>query len=163
MVQKIPTETIWLPRPAWKYPGCFPKGFEKMIPELLGTDDFLHLFCGMSKIGYGVDIEETTRDTADLIADVHDLSEIEDERFEGAFADPPYTRDFSVKLYGKEYPKWEIWTKEMLKKVKIGGKIAVMHNWVIPRLPGCQYERILVIITRIKQYPKIVTVQKKYA
>ena len=45
--------------------------------------------------------------------------------------------------------------------VRTGGKIAIMQNYIVPRLPGCDFEEIITILLRIKQYPKIVTVQKK--
>jgi hypothetical protein len=36
-----------------------------------------------------------------------------------------------------------------------------MQNYIVPRLPDCAMEEIIVILLRIKQYPKIVTVQRK--
>lgn len=155
----IPLEIVWLPRPASKYPGCYPLGFEKRIPELLDTTNFVHLFAGMAKTGYRIDLKEDLN--PDLIADVHDLSMIEDETFDGAMADPPYNEDFADRLYGTPYPKWSTWTGEMVRIVKKGGLIGVMQNYVVPRLTKCEYHRIYVILTRIKQFPKIVTIQRR--
>jgi hypothetical protein len=45
--------------------------------------------------------------------------------------------------------------------VRPGGRIAIMQNYIVPRLPDCVMEEIIVILLRIKQYPKIVTVQRK--
>jgi DNA modification methylase len=155
----IPIKTIWLPRPATKYPGCYPLGFENMLHDILKTEDYIHLFAGKAKTGFRVDINKEV--TPNLVADVHDLSMIEDNKFYGAMADPPYTKEFAKNLYNTDYPKWSIWTKEMARVVKPNGLIGVMHNYVVPKIIGCQFEKIIVILTRIKQYPKIVTIQRK--
>jgi hypothetical protein len=36
-----------------------------------------------------------------------------------------------------------------------------MTNYPVPRLAGCEWEKIVIILLRIKQYPKIVTIQRK--
>ena len=38
-----------------------------------------------------------------------------------------------------------------------------MQNYIVPRLPECDMEEIIVVLLRIKQYPKIVTIQRKRA
>ena len=155
----IPIKTVWLPRPATKYPGCYPLGFENRLHNLLKTKNYIHLFAGKAKTGFRVDIKKELH--PDLIADVHDLSMIEDATYHGAMADPPYTKEFAEELYGTKYPEWSVWTQEMARVVKPNGLIGIMNNYVVPRIVGCQFEGILVIITRIKQYPKIVTIQRK--
>lgn len=151
-------DTIYLPRPASKYPGCYPLWFERKLPELLETENYIHLFAGMSTTGFRVDVNPDVN--PDLLADVHHLP-ILDNTFDGAMADPPYTEEFAESLYGTEYPTWNQWTSEMARVVKPRGRIGVMHNYIVPRIKGCQYEEILVILTRIKQFPKIVTIQRK--
>lgn len=158
---KIPLETVWLPRPAAKYPGCYPVGFENMVPTLLDTKNYVHFFSGMSKTGYRVDINPETN--PNLVGNVESLTEIPDCSFNGGLADPPYTEEFARDLYGTPYPKWSLWTKELVRVVNHGGRIGIMQNYVVPRLLGCHYTKILVIVTRIKQYPKIVTIQTKDA
>lgn len=155
----IPIKTIWLPRPAAKYPGCYPLGFENMLPKILKTSNYIHLFSGKAKTGFKVDIKMKLG--PDLIADVHNLCKIKDNEFDGAMADPPYTKEFAKELYGTKYPKWSVWTKEMVRVVRPNGLIAVMNNYIVPQIKGCKFEEIIVILTRIKQYPKIVTVQRK--
>jgi len=155
----IEVETIWLPRPSSDYSGCYPLGFETIIKDLLGTENYAHLFAGKSKTGFRIDIKKELR--PDLVADIENLSVIEDKKFDGVMADPPYTKEFANKLYDLPLPRWSKWTKEAVRICKIGGKIAIMHNYVVPRLPNCEYSKILVIITRIKQYPKIVTIQRR--
>jgi len=95
-----------------------------------------------------------------MVANV-EKTPIASETFEGGMADPPYTPEFAEKLYGTPYPRWSMWTQELVRVVKIGGRIAIMQNYIVPRLPKCRMEEIIVILTRIKQYPKIVTVQRR--
>lgn len=154
----IEIETVWLPRPATKYPGCYPLHFEKRIKDLLGTKDYVHLFSGTATTGHRVDIKPELK--PNTIANAEKLP-FEDNSFEGGFADPPYNATFAKDLYDTVYPKWGKWTHELVRVVKPNGKIGIMQNYIVPRLPGCQYEKIYVILLRIKQFPKIVTIQKK--
>lgn len=156
---RLKTSILYLPRPATKYPGCYPMHFERKLPDILETTDYVHLFAGMATTGFRIDIKPELN--PDMIADVHDLKKIEDDKFAAGIADPPYTAEFADKLYNTKYPQWGIWTKEFIRIIKIGGRIAIMHNYIVPRLPNCQMEEIIVILTRIKQYPKIVTIQRK--
>ena len=155
---KLKTSILYLPRPAAKYPGCYPLHFERKLPEILETENYIHLFAGKSISGFRVDIKEEV--CPDIVSDVHNLP-IGDNSFEGGMADPPYTEEFAEKLYGTEYPTWGKWTKELVRVVKPNGRIGIMHNYIVPKLTGCDMEEIIVILTRIKQYPKIVTVQRK--
>ena len=155
---KIKTSIMYLPRPASKYPGCYPMHFEKRLPEILETDFFVHFFAGMAKSGYRVDCNPDVK--PDLLARVEDTG-LPDNWFNAGMADPPYTPEFAKELYNTDYPKWSEWTKELVRVVKPGGRIAIMQNYIVPRLPGCLFEEIIVILLRIKQYPKIVTVQRK--
>jgi hypothetical protein len=132
--------------------------FEKRLPEILETDNFVHFFAGESKLGFRIDVKSEVN--PDLISDVHSVA-LPDESFEGGMADPPYTKEFAEKLYGTEYPKWSVWTNELVRLVKSGGRIGIMHNYIVPRLSGCNMEEIIVILLRIKQYPKVVTIQRK--
>lgn len=152
-------DTVWLPRPSNKRRGCFPLGFDKYIPQLLRTENYIHFFSGYSKKGFTVDIDPECK--PDLVANVEYLPQIKDESYEGAIGDPPYNEDFAKLLYNCDYPKWSNWTKEIVRVTKKGGYIAIMQNYVVPRLPKCKYVEIFPILTRIKQFPKIVTVQRR--
>ena len=151
--------TSWLPRPAVKYHGCYQLGFEKYLPEWLETKNYVHFFGGLSKTGYRIDIKPEVK--PDLIADVQDLSSIKDNTFDGGMADPPYDERFCKELYNLPYPKWNLWTKELCRIVKPGGLIGIMQNYIVPKISGCKYEKIYFIPTRIKQFPKVVTIQRK--
>jgi hypothetical protein len=155
---KLKVSTMWLPRPAVKYHGCYPMWFENRLPEILETTNYVHFFAGMSKTGYRIDVNPSVN--PDLVADV-ECTGLPSESFEAGMADPPYTPEFAEKLYNTPYPKWTKWTKELVRLVKPGGRIGIMQNYIVPQLAGCQMEEIIVILLRIKQYPKIVTVQRK--
>lgn len=156
---KIPIEVLYLPRPASDYKGCYPMWFEKHLPRLLETSNYIHFFGGKSKTGYRID--RLPELNPDLVADVQNLKQIPDNHFEGGMADPPYTEEFAKNLYNCDYPKWSKWTHELVRVVKPNGLIGIMNNYPVPRLKGCQWEKIVIILLRIKQYPKIVTIQRK--
>jgi len=151
-------EPVWLPRPSNKRRGCFPLGFDKYIPQLLRTENYVHFFSGHSTKGYCIDLEPECN--PDLVADVQNLEQIKTGSFEGGIADPPYNEEFAKNLYGCKYPKWSLWANELARVVKVGGYIAIMQNYIVPQVKGCKYVEIFPIMTRIKQFPKIVTVQQ---
>jgi len=155
---KLKVSTLYLPRPAAKYHGCYPLHFERRLPEILETTNYVHLFAGMSTTGFRIDCNPKVN--PDLVANVEKL-DLPDNSFDGGMADPPYTPEFAEKLYNTPYPSWSKWTKEFVRIVKPGSRLAIMQNYIVPRLPNCDMEEIIIILLRIKQYPKIVTVQRK--
>lgn len=151
---------LWLPRPNAKYHGCYSVGFEKYLPEWLGTDNYAQLFAGMCKTGFRIDVNPQVK--PDLLADVENLElSIPDEHFEATMADPPYNEDFAKRLYNCKYPKWSKWTREMVRITKIGGRIGIMQNYIVPAPKGCVFEDVYCVYGRIKQFPKIVTVFRR--
>src|SRR5690349_13408631 len=158
---KIPIEVLYLPRPASDYPGCYPLHFEKHLSRLLETDNYVHFFGGKAKTGFRIDINEKLH--ADYYHNVESLPKIDDNTFEGGMADPPYDERFAKELYNCEYPKWSLWTHELVRIVKPGGLIGIMNNYPVPRLKGCQWEKIVILLLRIKQFPKVITIQRKEA
>tara|TARA_R100001594_G_C3926096_1_gene236960 strand:- start:41 stop:595 length:555 start_codon:yes stop_codon:yes gene_type:complete len=152
------TVTSWLPRPAVKYHGCYQKGFEKYLKTWLGTENYIHLFAGLSKTGYRVDINASVE--PDLVANCENLP-LADNIFNGGMADPPYNEEFSKNLYNCKYPKWSKWTSELVRVCKPKSKIGIMQNYICPLIPKCNYHHIYFIPTRIKQFPKVVTVYEK--
>lgn len=158
---KLKVSTMYLPRPAAKYPGCYPMHFERRLPEILETTNYVHFFAGLSTTGYRIDVNSSVN--PDLVANVENLIEIADNSFDGGMADPPYTAEFAKTLYNTPYPSWSKWTKELVRVVRPGCRIGIMQNYIVPRLPNCDMEEIIVILLRIKQYPKMVTIQRKHA
>ena len=159
MFGTIKLECLWLPRPASNYPGCYPLGFEKFIKKWLGTSNYVHFFAGLSKTGYRIDINPDVK--PDLVANVENLKEIKDEFFEGAMADPPYNEHFAKDLYNCKYPVWSKWTREIVRIVKVNGLIAIMHNYPLPCPVNCEYVKIFVVLMRIKQFPRVITVFRR--
>ena len=144
-----------MPRPAHKYEGAYPLGFEKYIPKMLQTNNFIHLFSGMAKTGHRVDIKSELN--PDTIADCRNLP-FPDNHFDGAMADPMYETKFAKNLYNMPMPKWNEWTKELVRVVKYGGLIGIMHNDEVNRLTECQYEAVYYFANRPKHHPRVVTV-----
>jgi hypothetical protein len=155
---KIKLTTLYLPRPAAKYHGCYPMHFERRLPEILESENYVHFFAGKSVSGFRIDCNIDVQ--PDLVANVENTGLVSNS-FDGGMADPPYTPEFAKKLYNTEYPSWSKWTKELVRLVKPGKRIGIMQNYIVPRLPDCDMEEIIIILLRIKQYPKIVTVQRK--
>jgi len=154
----IKTEIWYLPRPSSYYPGSYPLHFEGRIKKLLNTTNYIHLFSGSCKSGHTVDIKEELK--PDTIANAEKLP-FNDNTFEGGFADPPYNKIFAETLYKCDYPKWSNWTRELVRVVKPGGRIGIMQNYIVSRLKGCKLLKIVVVLGRIKHYPRIVTIQQK--
>ena len=155
---KLKTSILYLPRPAAKYAGCYPMHFESRLPEILETYNYVHFFAGKSVSGFRIDCNPAVN--PDMVANVESTG-LDACSFDGGMADPPYTPEFARTLYNTDYPSWSKWTNELVRLVRPGRRIAVMQNYIVPRLPGCTMEEIIVILLRIKQYPKIVTVQRK--
>ena len=156
---KIPIEVLYLPRPANNYAGCYPLHFEKHLPRLLETDNYVHFFGGKATTGYRIDIKPELN--PDLVADVQTRLPFPDNYFSGGKADPPYNEEFAKDLYNCDYPQWSKWTHELVRIVKPGGLIGIMNNYPVPRLKGCQWEKIVILLLRIKQFPKVITIQRK--
>jgi len=156
---KIPIEVLYLPRPASDYHGAYPLWFERHLPRLLETNNYVQFFGGKATTGYRIDTEPKTN--PDLVADVQLRLPFNDNHFEGGMADPPYDEEFAENLYNCPYPEWGKWTRELVRIVKPGGLIGFMNNYPVPRVKGCQWEKIVIILLRIKQFPKVITIQRK--
>ena len=155
---KTELEMMYLPRPASSYRGSYPLHFEKHVKRLLGTEDYIHVFSGNAKTGLRIDLKFETK--PDVVASAEYLP-FRDEVFSGAKADPPYSEEFAKELYNTPYPQWSKWTKELVRVTKIGGKIAIMHNYPVPRISKCKWKKLVVIIQRIKQFCKVITIQER--
>jgi ubiquinone/menaquinone biosynthesis C-methylase UbiE len=116
------------------------------------------LFSGSCKSGHTIDIKKELNPKT--IANAESLP-FEDNYFEGGFADPPYNKQFAETLYNCNYPKWSKWTNELVRVIRPNGRIGIMQNYIVPRLKDCKVLKVIIILTRIKQYPKIVTLQQK--
>ncbi len=158
---KIPIEVLYLPRPSSDYKGSYPMWFEKHLSRLLETKDYVYFFGGKSITGYRIDLKPELN--PELVANVENLSMIKSNSFTGGMADPPYDERFAKEKYNLPYPNWSKWTKELVRIVKPNGLIGIMQNYPVPRLAGCEWEKIVIILLRIKQFCKVVTIQRKNA
>ncbi len=139
----------FLPRPKPDhYKGGMPLYAEEWLVELAkdileikGYIKLLNLFCGMSKLGYRVDIKAEVH--PDSISDAHKVSQcfLLNTKFDVIFADPPYSNDESKELYDIKIPlKYKIWTGECDKLLREGGLLIVYHKYVMPNPNPEKYE-----------------------
>lgn len=157
----VPRELWYLPRPrrANKYKGGFPAHFEKKLFELYPSQKILQPFGGMAEYGIRVDINPEVK--PDFVGDAHNLNMFEDNTFDFVLCDPPYSVDLSGKLYGTGKIKWKQYTSEAVRVAKTGGYIGLYH-WVMqPRPSGTVFDRIIVIITRIKHFARFCCIFRK--
>lgn len=97
-----------LPRPSKsKYIGSFPLHFETKLLRELDIDrqakyTILHPFGGKAEFGMRVDIK--TEVSPDIIADAHNLP-FKDCIFDLVILDPPYSEEYSRRLYGTHKTK----------------------------------------------------------
>lgn len=161
-IMTVPRELWYLPRPRRKdkYKGGFPAHFEKKLFELYGWPaNILQPFGGMAEYGIRVDINPDVN--PDYIGDAHKLDMFDDSTFDFVLCDPPYSTDLSGRLYNTGGIRWGDYTKAAVRVCKVGGYVGLYH-WVMqPRPPGTAYDRIIVIITRIKHFARFCCVFKK--
>ncbi len=140
-----------LPRPKPDhYKGGMPLYAEEWLiglaKDIVGVEDptILNLFCGMNKLGYRVDLNQEVE--PDLLCDAHKLTQyIEGGKlFDIVLADPPYSDEECVKLYGAHYPKlnYKKWTSEAEKVLKVGGLLIVYDKYRKPN-PNPQIFRVV--------------------
>lgn len=157
----VPRELWYLPRPRKKdkYKGGFPLHFEKRLFKLYNyPEKILHPFGGKAEYGLKVDINPEVN--PDIVADAHSLP-FDDNSFDFVLCDPPYSDELSKTLYNTGKLNWNKWTAEAVRVTKKGGFIALYHWHMSPRPKGTIYDRIIVIITRIKHFARICVVFKK--
>jgi len=158
----IPREVWFLPRPRKinKYKGGFPAYFEKKLFELYPSEKILQPFGGMAEYGIRVDINPEVH--PDVVGDAHKLwLYFKDNTFDFVLCDPPYSTDLSGKLYHTGEINWKKYTSEAVRVCKPGGYIALYHWLLSPRPASTRYDRIIVVITRIRHFARICAVFQK--
>ncbi len=156
----VPRELWYLPRPRRKdkYKGGFPLHFEKKLFELYPSEKILQPFGGMAEYGVRVDINPEV--DPDVVGDAHSLP-FEDNSFDFVLCDPPYSTDLSGRLYGTGAISWSKYSSEAVRVAKPDGYVGLYH-WVMqPRPKGTEFDRIIVIITRIKHFARFCCVFRK--
>lgn len=154
-----------LPRPAKsKYIGAFPLHFESKLFKELGLDPtkikILHPFGGKAIYGIRCDIKSEVN--PDVICDAHNLP-FEDESFDVVILDPPYSEDYSKRLYQTDKIKLKFgkYTKEAVRVCKEDGYVVMFHEKACPTIPGTLLVLRVLIETRVWHKARIVHVHKK--
>ena len=149
-------ELWYLPRPnGTKYPGGFPLHFEKRLFQIYKPAMILQPFGGKAEKGLRVDINPEVG--PDIIADAGFLP-FKDESFDFVLCDPPYSTDLSGRLYKTGPVNEGKYIKEAVRVCKFGGYICLYH-WVMPPRPkGTRYDRLIVIVTRIRHHARFCAV-----
>ncbi len=127
----------FLPRPKPdKYKGGMPLYCEDWLlflaKEILDDKDvkILNLFCGMNKVGVRVDINKEVQ--PDILCDAHEITTYCGKMFDVILADPPYSNQESLELYGTGEINYKKWATEAEKLLKPGGLLIVYHKYVMP-------------------------------
>jgi len=154
----IPRELWYLPRPrrANKYRGGFPARFEKKLFELYPSQGILQPFGGMAEYGMRCDINPDVG--SDVVCDAHNLP-FADNSFDFVLCDPPYSNELSRSLYNTGEIKWGKYTSEAVRVSR--GYIGLYHWHMQPRPQGTEYDRIIVIITRMRHLARFCCVFRK--
>lgn len=110
----------------------FPRRFWPLWCKTYRRDPMLHLFCGSSEEGETrVDIRPES--AANLVGEFDKV--VLNKRYSSAFADPPYTQEFSNE-WGVKCPKPSTILKVMRDAVVPGGIIGVLHLQVLRPVQG---------------------------
>lgn len=127
----------FLPRPKPDhYKGGMPLHCEewliRLARQIIKKEDpgILNLFCGMNKYGLRVDINEEVK--PDVLGDAHKISMFTGKEFDVVLADPPYSNEESLELYGTGKINYKKWTSEADKLLRPGGLLIVYHKYVMP-------------------------------
>lgn len=153
----MPIENLaWvLPRPrrANKYPGGFPQHFEKKVIRLLGFDEvadkhkILHPFGGIAEFGIRVDIKPEV--DPDFVGDAHNLVMFNDDVFDIVILDPPYSEEYSKRLYGTKKPRFKDYAREAVRVTKPGGFIVMYHYLAMPRIKQTKLIKRILLETKV--------------
>lgn len=155
----VPLETWWLPRPSKsKYPGSFPLHFEAKLFKLYPSQNILQPFGGKAEQGTRCDLVADTN--PDYLCDAHKLP-FADNTFDFVLCDPPYNNEYSRDMYGTGKIKKSLFSKEAVRVCKLGGYVALYDIVLNPRLEGTNYDRIIVVLTRVYHKPRICCIYKK--
>ena len=94
----------------------------------------------------------------DVVGDAHDLP-FEDNSFEVAVCDPPYSDEESAELYGTGPIKRKLWMQEA---VRVASQYVVTyHVRLQPRPKGTFLVRVIVVLTKPDHAARICQVWRK--
>ena len=157
----VPTVAWVLPRPKFdRYPGGFPRHFEKKLINLLGNPSpILHQFGGMGEYGLRIDLRVTHPleqqfgskvkwKPPDVRADAHNLP-FRDDLFGLVIVDPPYSKEESRSLYGTGKLTYSHYIREAVRVCGTGGYVASYNVTVTPRPDGTIFSQRILLAGRV--------------
>lgn len=151
-----------LPRPSKsKYIGSFPLYFEKRLLDLLRLPKsamILHPFGGKAEFGIRIDVNEEVQ--PDVIADAHNLP-FADGLFDLVLLDPPYSDEYSERLYATKGVKFKEYTAEAVRVLKEGSYLVMYHYLATPGIQGTILVKRIFIETRVWHKLRCVHVHRK--
>ena len=155
-----------LPRPSKsKYIGSFPLHFEKKLLRLLNIDPtvhkILHPFGGKAEYGIRVDINLEVN--PDYVGDAHNLYMFEDNSFDLVILDPPYSEDYSKRLYGTSYIplRFKQYTKEAVRVLRENGFLVMYHCLATPRIEKTILVKRIFLETRVWHKLRCIHIHQK--
>ena len=118
------------------YPGGFPRGLMPLVLRRWNGTKKLMLFSGsFHKRGWEtVDIKPETKPS--FVMNAEELPNEWTEKFDLVFADPPYSKEESLKLYNLPYFNIFKLMNEMARVTKPGGHMIFLHRLIPQTFPG---------------------------
>ena len=114
----------------WPDGGGYPKGFLQWAYRTLGVTnaaEVLHVCSGSVQVGVRVDIRPEVR--PDVAADCLNLP-LRENSFRWIMCDPPYGEQWAKTLYGTSCPGIRELVPELIRVLKPGGKLGLLHRLV---------------------------------
>ena len=122
---------IWaLFPPNQGYPGAFPKGLIKQVKKKWWGNKRLWLFSGSFKDNLSGITYDFKRELNPNVSGTCETLPFKNESFDFVFADPPYSKEESMDLYGLPYVNIIKTLNEMIRVCKPGGHILFLHRLV---------------------------------
>ena len=75
--------------------------------------------------------------------------------------DPPYSNDLSGKIYSTGEIKETKYVNEAVRACRDGGYIGLYHWVVSPRPKGTRWDRLIVILGRIRHHVRVCSIFQK--
>jgi len=85
----------------------------------------------------------------------------EDETFDCVILDPPYSDEYSERLYGTGKIHWKKYTTEAVRVCKEGGYVVVYHYLATPSIRNCVLYKRIFLETRMWHKLRCIHIYKK--
>ncbi len=179
MTQKPYYRDIWaLGPPRNGYPGAFPTGFIRMVKRKWWGKKRLWLFSGSYKDRGGTTVDINPDVKPDYVCNCEELP-FPDSSFDFVMADPPYSKEESLRLYGMPYVNIIKTLNEMIRVCQPNGHILFFHRLVPAIFPGLKLSEQTQIVgvvgvftiaglsniralTVFRKYPKLPNMESRY-